>query len=121
MVEAWLGEYTDATLFLLMDNPEKIWLAVSLYAGVSNTQFKIWYVDSLIEASESLPAMFLHEWVRVCLSLDTEATIRLVVDGLLLEERNLGAGGAHRPQNLTMAHWRSLVLRRVLLTFGLRR
>ena len=49
--------------------------------------------------------MFPLTWVHACVSLDAASTMRLVVDGQLLEERSLGEVDRPQDTSLVLGWW----------------
>ena len=100
MVEAWTGEGASAMLFMLRGDDGLIWIHVDLYAADLNTKFTVNVGDTEFEATNTTSQMFPLQWIHACLSLDADSTLRLVVDGQLLEERSLGE--VDRPQDTSL-------------------
>lgn len=104
MVEAWTQPtgIRSSLLFLLRKDDGNPWMYVDLYAPDHTTEFTISVNQEKFEVSKFLPPLFPHTWVRSCVSMDVESTVRLVVDGHLLEERRLGEAAAERPHNTSI-------------------
>ena len=89
MVDAWnsLSGGTNSRLFLLKRSGGVTWITLDIFAASDATVFTI-FVDKIakFDVAKSVP-LFPLSWVRACVSLDGDSTIRLVVDGQLLEER----------------------------------
>jgi hypothetical protein len=90
--------------FTLLAEDDSQLVSAMLYSSSAEDQrstFYLFFADSAVPSSASMPLVFPHQWSRTCLALDT-ASGRLVwvVDGELVEERIVESLSG-RPANLT--------------------
>lgn len=97
-VQAWT-EYVNARLFILQEDNGVGWLAADIYALTSYTEFSFRFKDSQWFSNQSEFLFYPLQWIRVCLSKDSDTT-RLVADGELMVERQVEV--KNNPDNLNL-------------------
>ena len=101
MVEAWVGKYASAPLFVLFDDQRKDWQWTSIRSSGSYTEFQFKFEGSAIFKGRRDLLFYPLQWTKVCLSLDSNtSSVRLVADSELLIETKLKM--KNKPENLTV-------------------
>ena len=103
MVDAWTTEQSAADLFSLRDDGGDNWIYIYLVAA---SDFSTYTLDfgPLFAVKETQVVFFPLQWTRVCISLDSVASlVTLVVDGqVLVEEEYRREEDEYRPANLSL-------------------
>ena len=100
MVEAWT-KYVSAMLFVLHDDNRGVWHWVRTLAHDTYTEFSFQFEDFPPNSNQSKILLYPLQWIRVCLSKDSNTSLaRLVVDGELLIEQEVKV--KNQPDNLNL-------------------
>ena len=106
MVEAWATQFSFVDLFRLRDKwGDPVWTKVSLFAGPGYTEYDGWLgTNGPYFINQTETQFFPLQWTRVCLSLDFEGKVTLVVDGQLLAEQEYirEDDTRYRPANMSL-------------------
>ena len=103
MVKAWTTADPTGNMFQLPSREGKTWGRIYIHAHYESTEYRV-QLGPVRFNGEIEAVFFPLQWIRVCLSLDSvEANVKLVVDGVLMEEREYSLENDwSRPENLIL-------------------
>ena len=98
-VEAWTKDFA---LYILSDDKGDDWHWLAILRSDRYTQFAFWHFECSSFSSKSAFLYFPLQWIRICLSMDSNTSaVRLVVNSELLREQVFMTKG--KPDNLDLA------------------